>query len=340
MITECEQGLATDSRAAQRYLAAAREALDVRDTRKGRRMARQVLACSVEAGDQAMEAQAALVLSHAGILDSRFKLAHEMSSRAHRLFKRASDRAGLAEALALHSYSASALGLDGPALQAACDSMSLQTDTESALSQARGLNYMGLAATWTRDFTTARNALEASIWFSRQAGEPAAAFQPLINLCFNEVLQIVERERLKQGPADLDELERLVARARVMADSGQAGGFHKATADIGLLMLEFASCFIASRRGRTQEADAFYLGCLEKAARFPRTSWVQAILWWARVERAVCYGDIEASISSLHAMGTVAGAGEHAQLQGLAKTLEDTLRPPLNQWDSSRAGLD
>jgi hypothetical protein len=338
--TECEQELAADRHATQRYLAAARDALDLRDTRKGRRMARQVLAGSVDAGDVAMEAQAALLLSQAGILDSRFRLAHEMSSRAHKLFKRSADRAGLAEALAIHSYSASALGLDGPALQAACDSMSLQTDTQSALSQARGLNYMGIAAAWTRDFPTARNALEASIWFARQAGVPAAAFQPLINLCFSEVLQVVERERLKQGPADLAELERLVAQARMMADSGQATGFQKATADIGLLMLEFACCFIASRRGRTTEADAFYLACLEKAARFPRTSWVQAVLWWARVERAVCYGDIEASIGSLRAMGAVAASGEHAQLQGLARTLEGTLRPPLNQSDSNHASLD
>ena len=339
MNTECAGTAGGDSRGQQQYLAAAKEALGVGETRKGRRMARQVLAGSAAAGDLTLQAEAALVLSQAHVLESRFQLAHEMSARARQLFQRASNAAGVAEALAIHSYCASALGFDGPALQAACDSMSLQTDTASALAQARGLNSMGLAAAWTRDFATARSALEASIWFARQTDDQSAVFQPLMNLCFSEVLHIVEHERLRRGPADLAELERLVAQARVMADSGQAGGFHPANRDIGLLVLDFAGCFIASRCGRTKDADAAYLACLEKAARFPRTSWVQAVLWWARVERAVCNGDIESTVGSLHAMAAVAELAEHAQLGALARTLEDTLRAPLNQWDSSRGDL-
>lgn len=324
---------------ARKYLLAAQEALGVGSTRKGRRMARQVLAGSESAGDRALQAEALLVLSRAYVLESRLKLAHETSARAHALFARESNAAGGAEALAIYSYSASALGLDGPALQAACDSMSLRTDAASALAQARGLNYMGVASSWTRDFSTARNALEASIWFTRQASDPAAGFQPLVNLCFAEVLQTVEHERLHQQPADLAELERLLARARAMASSGQFAGFHKGALDIGLLVLEFCSCFVSSRLGRTVDADAHYLACLERAARFPRTSWVHAVLWWARLERAVSYGDIEASIASLHAMGQAAKAGEHVQLQVLARTLEATLRPPLNQSDSGNMAL-
>lgn len=324
---------------ASHYLLAAQDALGIGRTRRGRRMAHQVLVRCVGAADRSMEAEAALVLSQAYVLESRFRLAHDMSARAHKLFRRESNADRLAEALAVHSYSASALGLDGPALQAACDSMSLRTDTASALAQARGLNYMGLAASWTRDFASARGALEASIWFTRQASDAATGFQPLVNLCFTEVLQIVERERLHRQAADLAELERLVAQARVMANSGQSSGFQKATLDIGLLLLEFCSCFVASRLGRTVEADAHYLACLERATRFPRTSWVHAVLWWARVERAVSYGDIEASIGSLHAMGQAAKAGEHVQLQALAATLETTLRPPLNQSDSGHMRL-
>lgn len=323
----------------RQYLQVAQDALGVGKTRKSRRMAHQVLVRSECGGATSMEAEAALVLSQAYVLESRFRLAHAMSARAQKLFKRESNAARMAEALAVHSYSASALGLDGPALQAACDSMSLRTDTASALAQARGLNYMGLASSWTRDFATARNALEASIWFTRQASDTATGFQPLVNLCFAEVLQIVERERLRQAPADLAELERLVARGHVMASSGQSGTFQKGTLDIGLLLLEFCRCFVASRLGRTVDADAHYLACLELASRFPRTSWVHAVLWWARVERAVAYGDIEASMGSLRAMGQAARAGEHAQLEALARTLQDTLRPPLNQSDSGNMRL-
>ena len=156
------------------------------------------------------------------------------------------------------------------------------------------------------------------------------------------MLHIVERERLHQQPADLTELERLVGEARVSGEGGEgseAAAWNQSTLDIGLLLLDFASCFVACRRGRAKQADAFYLACLEKATNFPPTSWVQAVLWWARVERAVCYGDIEASVSSLHAMGEVAKAGDHAQLHAVAMTLESTLRPPLNQWDTNYAGL-
>ncbi len=167
-----------------------------------------------------------------------------------------------------------------------------------------------------------------------QAEDAGAAFQPLVNLCFIEVLRAVEHDRDCPEPAELSELERLVALARAMADSGRSGVFHPAGRDIGLLLLDFAGCFLASRRGRIDDADACYLACIERAARFPRTSWVHVVAWWARVERAVAYGDIETSIASLQAMGELAQAGEHARFQAVAETLAATLRAPLNQGDS------
>lgn len=318
----------------RQFVQAAQDALGTGEARKGRWLARQALVRSVAAGDRGLEAEAALVLSHAYVLASRMRLAHRMSSRAQRLFTRNSNAAGQAEALAVHSYSACVLGLDSQALQAACDSIALRTDHSSPLAQARGLNYLGLASTWTGDGATARGALEASIWFAGQANDPATGFQPLVNLCFAEVLRTVEDDRRCHGSADFAELEALVARARAMAESGRSGGFYQPAREIGFLLLDFAGCFVASRRGRTGEADACYLACLERAARFPRTNWVQSVVWWARLERALCYGDIDTSIESLHAMGEAARAGEHAQFQALARTLAGTLRPPLNQGDS------
>jgi hypothetical protein len=323
----------------RQYLASAHESLAIGQTRRGRRMARQALATSLGARDVSLAAEAALVLSHAHVLDSRLGLAHDMSSRACLLFGQASNPVGQAEALAVHSYSASALGFDSQALQSACDSMSLRTDARSSLAQYRGLNYLGLASCWSGDFGTARGALEASIWFARQADDAATSFQPLVNLCFTEVLQVVECERNGQDIADMSELVRLVALARAMAQDGQCAGFHKPTLDIGLLLLDFCSCFVASRWGRTEEADAFYLECLQRAAGFPRNSWVHAMLWWARVERSVAYGDIDTSIASLHAMGEFARAGDHAQLHALSLTLAATLRAPLNQADSEHMSL-
>jgi hypothetical protein len=323
----------------RQYLLSAHDSLAIGETRRGRRMARQALARSMGARDVSLAGEAALVLSHAHVLDSRLSLAHDMSSRAFRLFRQDSNPVGQADALAIHSYSASALGFDSQALQAACDSMSLRTDAGSALAQSRGLNYLGLASCWSGDFGTTRGALEASMWFARQANDAATSFHPLVNLCFAEVLQVVDSDRNGQASPDLSELVRLVGLARAMAQNGQCAGFHKPTLEIGLLLLDFCSCFVASRWGRTEEADAFYLECLQRAAPFPRNSWVHAVLWWARVERSVAYGDIDASIASLQAMGQHARAGEHAQLHALSLTLAATLRAPLNQADSEHMAL-
>ena len=318
----------------RQFLLSAQDALSIGNTRKGRRMARHALARSVDFKDRSLEAEAALVLGHAYVLDSRLRLAHSMSSRAQKLFLEDSNPAGQAEALAILSYSASALGLDDEALQAAKDGMALRAETGSALGQACGLNYLGVASFWSRDFGTARGVLEASIWFAGQANDTAAGFQPLVNLCCSEILRVGEWERNGRQAPDLSDLEHLVARARAMVDKGQATALSYQTSDIGFMLLDFSSFFVATRRGRALEADAFYLRCLERALRLPRTSWLQAVLWWARVERAVGLGDIETSIASLRAMGECARAGEHAQLHALASALEATLRPPLNQWDS------
>lgn len=297
-------------------------------------MAQRALVKGLNTQDTSLEAEAALVLSHAYVLESRLRLAHLTSARAQKLFLGDSNAAGQAEALAILSYSAIALGFDSQALQAANDGLALRADAGSPLGQACGLNCLGVASFWTKDFGTARGVLEASIWFANQSNDAAAGFQPLVNLCFSEILRTVEHERNGQGPADLSDLEQLVSRARAMAADGESPVLNKGTRDMGLMLLDFSSCFIASRWGRTQEADAFYLACLESASRLPRTSWLHAVLWWARAERAVVYGDIDKSLASLEAMRVSAKAGEHAQLQALAITLEATLRPPLNQWDS------
>ena len=315
-------------------LLSAHDALRIGKTRRGRRLAQRALVRGARADDRSTQAEAALVLSHAYVLESRFSLARLTSARASRLFVADSNAAGQAEALAILSYSASALGLDAQALQAADDGIALRSASAAPLSQACGMNYLGVASFWAGDFATARGVLEASIWLADQAGGAAVGFQPLVNLCFVEVLRIVDAERKVHGAADLSELEQLVSRARTMAATGKVGCFNPGIRDIAFVLLDFSCCFIASRWGHTEAADAFYLACLERSRRLPANSWLHAVLWWARAERAIGYGDIDKSIASLDAMAEAARCGEHAQLQALAATLESTLRPALNQWDS------
>ncbi|MBC7468214.1 MAG: hypothetical protein H7322_02690 [Ramlibacter sp.] len=316
-------------------LLSAHAALRIGKTRRVRRLAQRALVRGARADDRSTQAEAALVLSHAYVLESRFSLARLTSARASRLFVADSNATGQAEALAILSYSASALGLDAQALQAADDGIALRHASAAPLGHACGMNYLGVASFWAGDFATARRVLEASIWFADQAGDASVGFQPLVNLCFVEVLRIVDAERkVHGGAADLSELEQLVSRARTMAATGKVGCFNPGIRDIAFVLLDFSCCFIASRWGHTEAADAFYLACLERSRRLPANSWLHAVLWWARAERAIGYGDIDKSIASLEAMAEAARCGEHAQLQALAATLESTLRPALNQWDS------
>lgn len=313
------------------YLALARDALCVGDTRKGRQMALQALDRS--ANDASVQAQASLVLGHAYALESRFRNAHMMTSRAHRLFVRDSNSHGQVEALGVICFTACVLGLNDDALKAARDGISTMTDNSSPLPQAWGLNYSGVASLWAKDFGTARGALEASIWFTKQASDVAAAFQPLINLCFCEVLRIVEIGHLGRNLNEVSDLEQLVSRARGMASAGWSSGLNDAAQEIGLLLLDFLSCFVSSRAGKREDADAFYLRCLQRAYQLPQASWVQAVLLWARAERAAAYGDVESAVASLEMMSQRAKKGEHEQLRFLAVRLASGLRAPLNQWE-------
>ena len=173
------------------------------------------------------------------------------------------------------------------------------------------------------------------MWFAQQANNAAAAFQPLINLCFCEVLRIVEIEHLGRKLNDVSDLEQLVSRARGMATAGWSSGLNDATQKIGLLLLDFLGCFVSSRGGSRDDADAFYLSCLQRAHQLPRASWVQAVMLWARAERAAAYGDVESSIASLEMMSERAKAGEHEQFRLLAIKLANGLRVPLNQWQGT-----
>lgn len=291
-------------------------------------MALQALARS--ANDASVQAEASLVLGHAFALDSRFRNAHMMASRAYRLFVRDSNRHGQVEALGVICFTACVLGLNEDALKAARDGMSSTTEDTSPIPQAWGLNYSGVASLWAKDFATARAVLEASIWFANQAADAAAAFQTLINLYFCEVFRIVETEYFDRNLDGISDLEKLVSRAREMASAGRSSGLNGAAQQIGLLLLDFLSCFVSSRGGKREDADAFYLSCLQRAYRLPQASWVQAVMLWARAERAAAYGDVDSSIAALIMMSDQAKTSEHEQFRILANRLATGLKVPLN----------
>lgn len=144
---------------------------------------------------------------------------------------------------------------------------------------------------------------------------------------------MVEIEYLGRKLDEVSDLEMLVSRARAMAFAGRSSGLNGAAQEIGLLLLDFLSCFVSSRGGKREDADAFYLSCLQRAYRLPQASWVQAVMLWARAERAAAYGDVDSSIAALMMMSDQAKISEHEQFRILANWLATGVRAPLNQWE-------
>lgn len=272
--------------------------------------------------DTHLQAQALLVLAHAYVLESRFRLAYRCCSRARDFFAGHSDAGGLAESLGVLCYTMSAMGLDELAVQAAADCISIPQGGPAPLVQAFGLNYAGVASFWARDFATASGVLDASAWYASQAPEGAAGFHPLVNAGLCEALRIVQGE----ADADLSKMERIVARARALEHRGRVGTLPLGSRAIGLLLLAFEESFLACRLGDLEEADVCYQTCRNLAAQLPPTSWLYAVTWWARVEWAQANGRHAEARSSAAQMATSAKLGEHAPLRALGLSIEHALR--------------
>ena len=184
-----------------------------------------------------------------------------------------------------------------------------------------GLNYYGVASFWMRKYGTARGVLDAACQFAvEETGTAAATFQPLTKACFSEVLRATDSQ-MEGHRFDASDLERRVTQARDLARAGVTGNLLKGSADAGMFLLEFESCFLASRTGRSAEADAHYLGCLERASKLPRSSWMWALVWWARLERAKAAGELREAAVSANAMVAMAQTSEHVPLKALADVL-------------------
>ena len=304
-------------------LSQARHALTLGQPVRGHQLARQALMRGVKSRDRRIEAEAYLVLGQAYLLESRLRLAYKVSSRANELFRQDSNRAGQSDSLAVMSHAACMLGRSEEAVQTADDGIALCGRGASPRAYAFGYNYLGVAATWSRDFARANEALEAAVGFAKQQSVAGcASFHPWVNLCFCEALQIVESERAGRS-TDPARLRSLVLRGQAMVQEGRVAMLRPGTStDIGLIILDFASCFSACRAGLLEDAYEHFTDCRDRTCAMPRPGWLHALVWWCRLELARAHGNVPLSIHSSHAMGIFAGRGEHAPLQALANSLE------------------
>lgn len=303
-------------------LAAARRAWSAGNWHETRQWAQKALATGATQHDHSMEASAALLLAHALALESQFDWASRFAQRAQRLFHTLGDTAWELEALLALSHAESALGRDEQALKAASEAVA--GSRQVPLLCAAALNYVGVASLWTGDYGTARGVLdEACRLAGGQPGQADASFQPLVNAGFTEVLRCAT-QRMRGQPveaAELAELKGLVCRARRLKAVGAALSLVQAAPTAGLLLLEFESFYAAQLAGDAAQADGHYLASLGLAARLPEGSWMRALVWWARLERAMAARNVEEALESAQAMVHASEAGEHEHMKRLASRL-------------------
>jgi hypothetical protein len=161
-------------------------------------------------------------------------------------------------------------------------------------------------------------------------------FQPLVNAAFAEVLHCAQR-RMQGHRIDLSQLESLLASAWERVRAGAPASVLDVSADAGRFLLDFASCYAACLAGDTARADFHYLASLQRALKLPESSWMRALLWWARLERSMLARDAQEIATCARALVSVAHAGEHKPMARLAARLDAEARRHLSTLASQHA---
>jgi hypothetical protein len=299
-------------------LGAAKAAWLAGEWRSAHAGAKRVLAEAIAARHPRLQAQACSLLAQALSLQSQFRLAAQFANRARSGFAELQDPVGVADALLTLSYAESALGNEESAAAAAEQVSAGARGVQRR--PAAGLTHRGIAAIWRGDYGTARGVLDAACQLASEEGEPVPAFQPLVKSIFAEVLRSADL-RMKGHRAELTQLEGLLAGAWGLAKAGSTNSLVDNPPSAGMFLLCFSSSFFASRAGQGARADKYYLKCLEHASKLPETSWMQALVLWARLERSIASREVHEAAVSAGRMLVLAGGGEHEPMKALARRL-------------------
>jgi hypothetical protein len=300
-------------------LALAREAWSAGIWIEARHCAQKAMVGASEARDRHLEASASLLLAQVLTLESRFDWAQRFANRAHLLFRDLSEPVESCEALLSLSYAESALGRDEVALGAASNAVSYARHAPHL--SAAGLNYVGVVSFWRREYGMARDVLDAACESAPGQGKHrSASFQPLVNAAFTELLRCADL-RMQGRRADTSGLVMLVANARELEKRGATESLSQAASYAGLFLLEFESFYLAHLTGDASRADSHYLSCLKRSSRLPESSWMQGLVRWAQLERALVSTDASQVAESAMALASSYQGSEHVHMKNLARRL-------------------
>jgi hypothetical protein len=270
--------------------------------------------------DAHARARALLVLAQADVIESRMSNAFSLGTEAFQTFEAHHDLEHCAEALGVTSYAAASLGRADVSVDMANRCIDLRTPLSSTRIHALGGNYLGVASFWSGDFRSAAAALDATLEAMRDASNPNERFQPLVNRCFSDMLDITHA-RLAGMDADLAPFLHRLSECWGMALGGSVAGLSKGSTAFGMTLLMFLKAQAELFAGRLEEAQQYVEACSMRAQQLPATSWLRALRPWLDHVVAHATRDHRKANLSARAMLRAAQLGEHQVVAELAKKL-------------------
>jgi hypothetical protein len=275
--------------------------------------------------DPHARAMALLVMAQADVMASRMGHAFSLGTQALQCFEAHQDLEHCAEALGVTSYSAASLGRTGVSLEMANRCIDLRAPLSSTRIHALGGNYLGVASFWSGDFHTAADALDSTLEALHDSATPHECFQPLVNRCFTDMLDITHA-RLERRDADLAPFLRRLSGPWKMALGGTVSALSKGSTAFGTTILVFLKAQAELLSGHLEDAEPYIEACGARAQQLPDSSWLRALKPWLDHDLARAAGDRRKAALGARAMLRAAQVGEHHVVAELAQRLLSSCR--------------
>jgi diguanylate cyclase (GGDEF)-like protein len=324
---------------AEDVLRKARTALDEGEVDFARELAQAALSLAEGNQDRLLQAKALLCLGHCDRFVSGFRRAHDACQKAAHLFRMLGDPVGEAEALSTLSHTATCLGRNEEAVEAALLAVRLGESSPSASHKAMLLNYLGVAYLWSRSFDKADATFEASISMADGAGPESGAFQPILSqMCLEVMRRATERYQTGRVPA-LDRMAFHENRYATRAKAGEEADLFK-----GYRIARTALWFLASALLRCwqgdQEAAVLLLGQGQAwASQYKTNTWLESFEHWIRMELAWATQDWKQAAEHCATLIEVAKRHEYEQLVCIGYMFASQIHEHLGEYGEALDAL-
>lgn len=308
-------------------LAQAQAALEAGKRADAERFSSEAWAGAAILGDTHLRAQSELTLAQVDILESRFEFARNRSSRAAEVFQKAGDQTLLPLAREVQSYAHVSAGHPAEALRLAHAGLVLREKSANPRHLAQGLNYLGVAQTWSGELAPALGSLEAAVWYAQESQTPEAQLHPLLNLGLARLMAFPVVALPDPYSAEVQEFRELLTRMhRVSGDAAHLRvTLHAGVAPVANVFLQFLTASGLALANDCETAAAHLVNCNMWLLHLPRTSWLHALGWWAQGTWAIRRQDFPRAMRCAREMESAAKAGGHVPLQTVAARMQREL---------------